>query len=117
MSYNVNDKVPPKGTLELKGLVGGDDEETSDLIVVGLQEAGKLGIFFTCKKYDNILFPGSRLMWEMGLDLRSQALLISQGNSRADSWEVALFAGLGDKSGEYEKVYISPASILISLQK
>lgn len=113
----MNDKVPPKGTLELKGLVGGDDEETSDLIVVGLQEAGKLGIFLTCKKYDNILFPGSRLMWEMGLDLRSQALLISQGNSRADSWEVALFAGLGDKAGEYEKVYISPASILISLQE
>lgn len=54
----MNDKVPPKGTLELKGLVGGDDEETSDLIVVGLQEAGTLGIFFTCKKYDNILFPG-----------------------------------------------------------
>lgn len=55
-------------------------------------------------------------MWEMGLDLRSQALLISQGNSRADSWEVALFAGLGDKAGEYEKVYISPPpSILISL--
>ena len=43
VSYNVNDKVPPKGTLELKGLVGGDDEERSDLIVVGLQEAGKLG--------------------------------------------------------------------------
>ncbi|KAE8542972.1 hypothetical protein D1P53_000459 [Cryptococcus gattii VGV] len=39
VSYNVNDKVPPEGTLELKGLVGGDDEETSDLIVVGLQEA------------------------------------------------------------------------------
>lgn len=52
-----------------------------------------------------------------GLDLRSQALLISQGNSRADSWEVALFAGLGDKAGEYEKVYISPPSILISFQK
>lgn len=47
-------------------------------------------------------------MWEMGLDLRSQALLISQGNSRADSWEEALFAGLGDKAGEYEKVYIFP---------
>lgn len=47
-------------------------------------------------------------MWGMTLDLRSQALLISQGNSRADSWEVALFAGLGDKAGEYEKVYISP---------
>lgn len=41
----------------------------------------------------------------MSLDLRSQALLISQGNSRADSWETALFAGLGDKAGEYEKVY------------
>ncbi|KIR43959.1 inositol-polyphosphate 5-phosphatase [Cryptococcus deuterogattii 99/473] len=79
VSYNVNDKVPPKGTLELKGLVGGDDEETSDLIVVGLQEA----------------------------DLRSQALLISQGNSRADSWEVALFAGLGDKAGEYEKLIMT----------
>ncbi|KIR79357.1 inositol-polyphosphate 5-phosphatase [Cryptococcus gattii EJB2] len=79
VSYNVNDKVPPKGTLELKGLVGGDDEETSDLIVVGLQEA----------------------------DLRSQALLISQGNSRADSWEVALFAGLGDKAGEYEKLVMT----------
>lgn len=58
MSYNVNDKVPPKGTLELKGLVGSDDEEASDLIVVGLQEAGTLGIFFTCKKYDNTLSPG-----------------------------------------------------------
>ncbi|WVO23706.1 uncharacterized protein IAS62_005061 [Cryptococcus decagattii] len=79
VSYNVNDKVPPKGTLELKGLVGGSDEETSDLIVVGLQEA----------------------------DLRSQALLISQGNSRADSWEVALFAGLGDKAGEYEKLVMT----------
>lgn len=54
----MNDKVPRKGTLELKGLVGGDDEETSDLIVVGLQEAGTLGIFFTCKEYDSILFPG-----------------------------------------------------------
>lgn len=53
----MNDKIPPKGTLELKGLVGGNDDETSDLIVVGLQEAGKLSIFFTCKKYDNILFP------------------------------------------------------------
>ncbi|OXG45099.1 inositol-polyphosphate 5-phosphatase [Cryptococcus neoformans Th84] len=79
VSYNVNDKVPPKGTLELKGLVGGEDEEGSDLIVVGLQEA----------------------------DLRSQALLISQGNSRADSWETALFAGLGDKAGEYEKLVMT----------
>lgn len=62
----MNDKVPPKGTLELKGLVGGDDEETSDLIVVGLQEAGKLGIFlYLQEKRHNILFPGSRLMWEM----------------------------------------------------
>lgn len=43
----------------------------------------------------------------MRLDLRSQALLISQGNSRADSWETALFAGLGGKAGEYEKVYPS----------
>lgn len=55
----MNDKVPPKGTLELKGLVGGDDEETSDLIVVGLQEAGKLGIFLYLQgKRHNILFPG-----------------------------------------------------------
>lgn len=55
MSYNVNDKVPPKGTLELKGLVGGEDEEGSDLIVVGLQEAGELG-FLLLQEFRQDLF-------------------------------------------------------------
>lgn len=55
VSYNVNDKVPPKGTLELKGLVGGEDEEGSDLIVVGLQEAGELG-FLLLQEFRQDLF-------------------------------------------------------------
>ena len=36
--------------------------------------------------------------------MRSQALLFSQGNERQAAWEEALFRGLGDKSGDYEKV-------------
>ncbi|KAK8845296.1 hypothetical protein IAR55_006009 [Kwoniella newhampshirensis] len=72
-TYNVNDKIPPKGTLELAPLVG-DGEE--DLLVFGFQEA----------------------------DLRGQALLISQGNDRAESWETALLNGLGPRADEFEKL-------------
>nr|ODN77240.1 hypothetical protein L203_06319 [Cryptococcus depauperatus CBS 7841] len=86
-TYNVNDKVPPQGTKELGGLVG---DGSDDLIVVGLQEAA---------------------------DLRRQALLLSQGNSRADSWEAALFNGLGDKAVEFEKLimtqYVGVVMILL----
>ncbi|WVQ80297.1 hypothetical protein IAT38_002402 [Cryptococcus sp. DSM 104549] len=75
-TYNVNDKVPPRGTTELAGLVGEGEE---DLIVVGLQEA----------------------------DLRSAALLVSQGNSRADLWEAALLNGLGARASEFEKLVMT----------
>ncbi|ODN75742.1 hypothetical protein, variant [Cryptococcus amylolentus CBS 6039] len=43
-TYNVNNKVPPKGTTELAGLVGQGEE---DVIVVGLQEADlRVGAMF-----------------------------------------------------------------------
>ncbi|WVQ76507.1 hypothetical protein IAR50_006177 [Cryptococcus sp. DSM 104548] len=43
-TYNVNNKIPPKGTTELAGLVGEGEE---DLIVVGLQEADlRVGAMF-----------------------------------------------------------------------
>ncbi|ODO01800.1 hypothetical protein L198_02525 [Cryptococcus wingfieldii CBS 7118] len=43
-TYNVNNKVPPKGTTELAGLVGRGEE---DVIVVGLQEADlRVGAMF-----------------------------------------------------------------------
>jgi hypothetical protein len=38
------------------------------------------------------------------VDLRSAALLVSQGTTRAYEWEAALLRGLGDKAGEYERV-------------
>lgn len=38
-TYNVNDKLPPKGTTELAPLVG---DGTDDLLVFGFQEVGKL---------------------------------------------------------------------------
>ncbi|BEJ11943.1 hypothetical protein CspHIS471_0204030 [Cutaneotrichosporon sp. HIS471] len=47
-----------------------------DILVVGLQEA----------------------------DLRSQSLLVSQGDERANAWEVAIFEGLREKEDAYEKV-------------
>lgn len=36
-------------------------------------------------------------------DLRSQALLISQGSVRAEEWEAAIRKALKDKADEYEK--------------
>ncbi|TYJ52019.1 hypothetical protein B9479_007396 [Cryptococcus floricola] len=43
-TYNVNNKIPPKGTTELAGLVGRGEE---DVIVVGLQEADlRVGAMF-----------------------------------------------------------------------
>ncbi|WRT63490.1 uncharacterized protein IL334_000395 [Kwoniella shivajii] len=75
-TYNVNDKIPPEGTLELAPLAGKGEE---DILVFGFQEA----------------------------DLRRQSLLISQGNSRADGWEAALFAGLGSKADEFEKLVMT----------
>jgi hypothetical protein len=47
-----------------------------DILVVGLQEA----------------------------DLRSQSLLVSQGDDRAAAWEVAIFDGLREKEDAYEHV-------------
>ncbi|ORX34560.1 Endonuclease/exonuclease/phosphatase [Kockovaella imperatae] len=38
------------------------------------------------------------------VDLRSQALLISQGNVRADEWESAILAGLDSKAEGYERI-------------
>jgi phosphatidylinositol-bisphosphatase len=80
----VNDKLPPKGTTELAALVG---DGSDDLLVFGFQEAGT-----------------SRLELELMTDVRHQALLFSQGNDRAASWEEALFRGLGDRASEFEKV-------------
>ncbi|WWC57979.1 uncharacterized protein I303_100514 [Kwoniella dejecticola CBS 10117] len=40
-------------------------------------------------------------------DLRRQSLLISQGNSRADGWEAALLAGLGDRASDFEKLVLT----------
>ncbi|OCF71352.1 hypothetical protein I204_07979 [Kwoniella mangroviensis CBS 8886] len=75
-TYNVNDKIPPEGTLELAPLAGKGEE---DILVFGFQEA----------------------------DLRRQSLLISQGNTRAEGWESALLAGLGSRSGEFEKLVMT----------
>ncbi|WVW81619.1 hypothetical protein I302_103614 [Kwoniella bestiolae CBS 10118] len=75
-TYNVNDKIPPEGTLELGPLAGKGEE---DILVFGFQEA----------------------------DLRRQSLLISQGNSRAEGWETALLAGLGDRAGDFEKLVMT----------
>ncbi|BEI96950.1 hypothetical protein CcaverHIS631_0205390 [Cutaneotrichosporon cavernicola] len=49
-----------------------------DILVVGLQEA----------------------------DLRSQSLLVSQGDERANAWEVAIFEGLREKEDAYERVAV-----------
>jgi hypothetical protein len=38
------------------------------------------------------------------VDLRSQALLVSQGNVRAEEWTAAILAGIGDRADEFEKV-------------
>lgn len=37
-TYNVNDKLPPKGTTELASLVG---DGSDDLLIFGFQEAGR----------------------------------------------------------------------------
>ncbi|KAL7419973.1 hypothetical protein Q5752_004936 [Cryptotrichosporon argae] len=37
-------------------------------------------------------------------DLRSSAMLVSQGSERADAWEKAMLDALGERSGEYEKI-------------
>ena len=88
-TYNVNDKLPPPGTTELAPLVGQGEE---DLLVFGLQEMGASSLYH---------FVGQQLK---RADLRSSALLISQGKGRADEWEAALLRGLGSKADEYEKV-------------
>lgn len=96
-TYNVNDKVPPKGTLELAPLVG---EGEDDLLVFGFQEAGKsVGLTARIGSIEPI---GKQLT--SSSDLRGQALLISQGNDRAESWEIALLNGLGARASEFEKV-------------
>jgi phosphatidylinositol-bisphosphatase len=41
------------------------------------------------------------------LDLSTEALLYSTGSSREDSWCMAVFAALGEKAVEYEKVRAS----------
>jgi phosphatidylinositol-bisphosphatase len=83
-TYNVNDKLPPKGTTELASLVG---DGSDDILVFGFQEAGTFGLWL-------------KLM----IDVRHQALLFAQGNDRAAAWEEALFRGLGDRASEFEKV-------------
>lgn len=40
------------------------------------------------------------------VDLRSHALLISQGNSRADDWAAAISQGLGEQADDYTRVRI-----------
>ncbi|KAI9636052.1 Endonuclease/exonuclease/phosphatase [Dioszegia hungarica] len=72
-TYNVNDRLPPKDTVELAPIVG-DGED--DLLVFGFQEV---------------------------VDLRSHALLISQGNSRADDWAAAISQGLGEQADDYTR--------------
>mgnify|MGYP002717780302 CR=1 FL=1 len=68
-------------------MVGSGEE---DLLVFGLQEVGELRVAA-------LMDPTSKI------DLRSQALLISQGNVRAEEWETAILRALKDKASEYEK--------------
>ncbi|RXK37280.1 hypothetical protein M231_05422 [Tremella mesenterica] len=76
-TYNVNDRLPPKGSKELSPLVGKGSE---DILVFGLQEVG---------------------------DLRSQALFMSQGVDRAQAWEEAIMVALGDVAGEFERLALT----------
>jgi hypothetical protein len=41
------------------------------------------------------------------LDLSAEALLYSTGSTREDAWCMAVFAALGEKAVEYEKVRAS----------
>ena len=90
-TYNVNDKLPPPGTTELTPMVGAGDE---DILVFGFQEVGKL----PCAKGRERVCSHA--------DLRSQALLLSQGNVRAEEWEAAILRELKDKAGAYVKVRV-----------
>jgi hypothetical protein len=48
-------------------------------------------------------------------DLRSSALLVSQGAGRADEWEAAILRGLGDRAVDFEKVSRTGCGIRASL--
>ena len=54
------------------------------------------------------------------VDLRSQALFVSQGADRAQAWQDAILAGLGARAEEYERVsdiFVEALSVLsISLR-